>query len=106
VSCINSTENAVVVEVTFESERSPLLLAVYGSELSRTTEGSGSIAEFAAAVAGSYRVPIVVDGAYEGKTVSWNFESADLVSSITDEAEEAGFEMNLERDGLLRLTFN
>ncbi|RYG26028.1 hypothetical protein EON82_04945 [bacterium] len=47
--------------------------------------GSGTMDEFATAVANAYRIPVVVKGAPESETVKWSFESLEVRKA----AEEA-----------------
>lgn len=97
----NSSQNAVVVLASFIERYEPLMIGVPGLARSTNDVGIGSLSEFVKAVAGNYSLPVVVDSEDAGFNVSWQFETSDVVSSISDELETLGMKAEVREDGLL-----
>ena len=106
----NLSDEAVLVKVEFASDYSTLLVGVHGKVRLKGKAGIGDFNEFVKAVASAYKVtvvvdatdvvvPVVVDATDVVEYVIWQFETEDVVSSISEELKELGLQAEV-RDGL------
>lgn len=79
----NANPGTALFEVQVDGSPAKTLIAVPGTSVVRSTSGDGTIAQFAEALAGHYRVPVQVTVNDPNKTVSWNFDSTDVFEAAT-----------------------
>ncbi len=99
----NPNSKPAVFKIDISGERRPVFVAVPGSAKSPSRTGSGTVLEFASAVAGAYRVPVSVEVGNTSQRVEWNL-SLDARASISATVKPLGLTCDQGKDDLLRIS--
>jgi len=99
----NSLSNGVLFKIEAVGDKNSRMIAVPGSSLDKTRTGSGSIQDLAVAIAGHYRIPVVVDASDVTRHVSWSFSSPDARSAASQALKTEGYSVDQRQEGMLQI---
>ena len=99
----NSLAKAVVFKVESLGDEGGRLIAIPGSVPEKAKPGEGTVQDLAVALAGHYRVPVVIDSGVASKQISWNFGSADARAAASQAVGSEGFSVDQKQDGLVEI---
>jgi hypothetical protein len=98
---INPHAAPALMSIHVDSEPTPTVVALPGTERSTGTSGEGTLAEFALAMAGFYGLPVVVDVDKPGEEIlSWEFASLEPLVAAS-RTLESRYVVELRATGIL-----
>jgi hypothetical protein len=97
----NSAPDPVLVTVELSGQPQRKVIALPGTQRVSVSEGQGTIADFAKALAGFYNRPVVLMVKDLSQSVSWNFESTDPIVAVENVLESARFAIEERASGII-----
>jgi hypothetical protein len=102
----NKQPETALFDVSIAGESPSTLIAVPGRSVMREGTGQGTLKEFAKALAGYYREPVVLKTKKPDETVSWNFAPGEAVDAATSVLDSQRFSVENRRSGVLWIQEN
>ena len=99
----NKLSNAVLFRIETLGDKNARLIAIPGTSLDRAKTGTGSIQDLATALAGHYRMPVIVDANDITRHVAWNFASPDARVAANQALRSEGFSVDQRQEGMLQI---
>ncbi len=97
----NNLSETSLFDVQVEGEQPTTTVAVPGTVRSNEKSGSGDIKKLAAALAGFYRVPVVLEIQNSSKAVSWDFTQTDAREAATAAITTSGYSVDQRATGMI-----
>jgi anti-sigma-K factor RskA len=102
----NLSESPQVLSIGFAEHYSTMYVALPGSSVALAQEGTGTMLELMAAVAGMYGVPVVANAAGSGAKVDWSLDSPDVIEALREELKSLGLKAEVREGGLVWVSSN
>lgn len=99
----NSLAAPAIFKVEVLGDKGVSLVAIPGTGTLKPKIGEGTIQDFALALAGHYRVLVVVEGADANQHVAWNFTSSDALAAANLAVAGQGLSADLRSGGLIAI---
>jgi len=97
----NPLQNAAIFKIQAVGDKSASLIAVPGQAAEKSKGGDGSVQDLAVALAGHYRVPVVIEAADVTHRVRWDFSSTDARAAANQAVTNEGFSVDQRQDGII-----
>jgi len=97
----NNLADVALFDVQVLGEARVATVALPGLARSAEKTGSGDVKKLAAALAGFYRVPVLLEVAEAGKPLSWNFSQTDAREAATQAVSTEGYSVDQRPGGLI-----
>ncbi len=97
----NSLANPAIFKIQPIGDKNSSLVAVPGQSPSKAKTGEGSVQDLSLALAGHYRIPVVIEAADVTHRVSWNFSTSDVRVAANQAVANEGFSVDQRPDGLV-----
>jgi len=99
----NSLSNPAIMKIQVLGDKASALVAIPGQSIPKAKSGEGSVQDLAVALAGHYRIPVVVEAADVTHHVTWSFSSNDPRQTANQALSADGFSVDVRPDGLLEI---
>ena len=99
----NMSDKAVLLHVDFSNSANKLLVALPGRRQTEAGSGSGTVLDFAKALAGTYQIPVEVSTKHLEAPVEWNLTGKDPVNEIHDSMKSLGLTIDVRESKILLL---
>jgi hypothetical protein len=99
----NNLPDTALFDVQVLGEAQQATIALPGSTVSHEKSGSGDIKKFAMALAGFYRVPVVLEVSALAKPVSWQFTGTDARSAATAAVGSEGYSVDQRSSDMITI---
>lgn len=97
----NGSEDAAIVSIHFSRAYGALYVAVPGLSVQTDADGTGTVLDLMASLAGKYKVPVVLASDLTADGLSWQFEGTDPVLASQEELESIGLKAETLENGLV-----
>jgi hypothetical protein len=97
----NKLAETSLFDVQVVGEPATTTIAIPGTSRSTEKTGSGDIKKLAAAIAGFYRVPVVLEIQNSDKPVSWDFVQTDAREAASAAVTAAGYGVDQRTNGMI-----
>jgi hypothetical protein len=97
----NDLPSTALFCIQIEGEGTRSLLAMPGTKRITEKTGSGTLSEFAVALAGYYHVPVLVPAADAGKAITWDFSDPDSRHAATTALSGQPYSVDQRASGML-----
>ncbi|MEZ0325490.1 MAG: hypothetical protein ACAH95_06260 [Fimbriimonas sp.] len=97
----NNLPETSLFDVQVVGEQPTTTIAVPGTSRSEEKAGSGDVKKLAAALAGFYRVPVVLELQDSSKPVSWDFTQTDAREAAAAAVTSAGYSVDQRTNGMI-----
>jgi anti-sigma-K factor RskA len=97
----NTLTETSLFDVQVLGETQKATIAIPGIERSNEKSGSGDVKKFAAALAGFYRVPVVLEISNLSKPVTWEFNVSDVREAASKAVTPEGYSVDQRTSGMI-----
>ena len=97
----NDLAGTAMFDVRVEGETSSSIIAVPGTSAGAKKSSTGTVKEFAAALAGFYRTPVLVEASNVTVPTTWNFDRADAREEANETLSNLGFSVDSRPSGMI-----